>query len=82
MSTHSESAASPLAAREKTFFYREEEEVGRAIVTKGPLEELRVQCLVAFPCLSCGSISLNELLAGQEEEVFLLPVGFCYERGA
>lgn len=39
----------------------------------------RVQGVVAFHWLSWDSVSLAELLAGQEEEVFLLPVGLCYQ---
>ena len=43
----------------------------------GPLET-KTCCVVAFHWLDCDSLSLAELLAYQEEEDFLLPVGLCY----
>lgn len=42
---------------------------------KCPSKELRVQSKVAFHWLSLDSLSLAELLPGQEEKAFLLPVG-------
>ena len=71
---HGKPFASPPAAREENLFYREEEKGGRAVINK----ELGV---LAFHWLTHDSFSLAKLLAGQEEELFLLPLGLCYVLG-
>ena len=69
---YGEPHASPEQQGEEKLFHRGKEEVGRAIVNKVHWRRLGLGSVVAFHCLSCDSLSLAELLAGQEEEVFFL----------
>ena len=61
---------SPYTARRRELFSKGERKLGGLEETKSPLEELRVQSIVAFHWLSCGSLSLVELLPSKRRKSF------------